>query len=364
MNLKNALRFAIVLPALGSAMPALAGTITYTCDPSVATTTCFYLNTTVASNYDSTFTDATAGIYIEYGTTGLAASEAYLNDATYSSYVAALTANADQDALQASALSALDSIDAPVYGSGNVVLTAALESALGLGTPAGITSSGTACFTIGSVGCYDGLIIVTNDLSTPLYYDNLGGSEPSDAYDFYATVEHETDNLLGTASCITTHITLSDGCDGLGSGIPSAADLFRYSAPGSLVLDSSPSTTPDAYFSYNGGATNGAVGIGASPKYYNTLANDEGYADFVSSSPNCGTNQAVQDALGCPGEDAGLSILNDGGSEINILNAVGYDLTSNTTAAPEPGTVGLTMLGIGLVLVMRRRFARSVPQAN
>jgi hypothetical protein len=31
---------------------------------------------------------------------------------------------------------------------------------------------------------------------------------------------------------------------------------------------------------------------------------------------------------------------------------------------PEPGTVGLTMLGIGLVLVMRKRFARGLPQAD
>jgi len=364
MNLKNALRSAIVVLALSSAMPALAGNITYRCDPSIAAATCNYLNTTVAGEYNSTFTDANADIYIQYGTTELASSEEELNDAIYSSYVAALAANADQDALQASALSALNSFAAPAYGSGNVELSAALESALGLGTPTGITSGGSSCSTIGSGGCYDGIITITNDPSTPLYYDNLGGTEAADAYDIYATIEHETDNLLGTASCITTSPTLSDGCAGLGSGTPSAADLFRYSASGSLVVDSSLSTTPGAYFSYNGGATNGAVGSGGSPKYYNTLANGEGYGDFISSSPNCGTNQAIQDRTGCPGEDAGLGILNDGGSEINILNAVGYDLTSSSTATPEPGTVGLTMLGIGLVWAMRKRFARGLPQAD
>jgi hypothetical protein len=50
------------------------------------------------------------------------------------------------------------------------------------------------------------------------------------------------------------------------------------------------------------------------------------------------TDIAVQDAEGCPGEDKGLSILNDGGGEINILNAVGYvrvTTTSGTlTASP------------------------------
>ncbi len=39
-----------------------AGTITYTCDPSVAASTCAYLNTTVAGHYSSTFTNANANV--------------------------------------------------------------------------------------------------------------------------------------------------------------------------------------------------------------------------------------------------------------------------------------------------------------
>ncbi len=79
-----------------------------------------------------------------------------------------------------------------------------------------------------------------------------------------------------------------------------AVDLFRYSSAGKLVLDSSLSTKRGAYFSYDGGATNGANGIAGTPKVYNTLANGDDYADFVSSSPDCGTDIAVQDAEGCP----------------------------------------------------------------
>ena len=120
---------------------------------------------------------------------------------------------------------------------------------------------------------------------------------------------------------------LADGC---GGSTPSAVDLFRYSGAGDLILDSSLSTTPGAYFSYDGGTTNGANGVANTPKVYNTLANGDDYADFVSSSPDCGTDIAVQDAEGCPGEDAGLTILNDGRGEINILNAVGYDLVAAT----------------------------------
>ncbi len=360
MNLIKTLRLAVCLAvamAFGITL-ANAGTISYTCDPSVAVATCNYLNTTVAGNYSSTFTNASADIYITYGTTGLAESEQYLNFFTYDQYLAALTSNPSQSPVQVSALSALNTYDATPYGSGNVNITVALGNALGLTTGlTGITPGGAAC-TPGTSGCYNAIVTVTNDPGTPLYYDNLGGAEPADAYDFYGVVEHETDEVLGTASCVgtagidpadlgtkgngarrllrTVHnvsrfspaiIGLSDGC---GSGVPSAVDLYRYSASGDLILDSSLSTTPGAYFSYDGGTTNGANGIANTPKVYNTLANGDDYADFLSSTPDCGTDIAVQDAEGCPGEDKGLSILNDGRGEINILNAVGYDLVAAT----------------------------------
>ena len=147
--------------------------------------------------------------------------------------------------------------------------------------------------------------------------------------------------MLGTSSCISTQTSLSDACDSAtkGVGTPSAVDLFRYSSAGHLVLDSSLSTTAGAYFSYNGGTTNGAKGEGGTAKFYNTLANGEDYADYVPSSPSCRTNLALQDESGCPGSDKGSTILNDGGSEVNILTAVGYSVPSSslcTTANPNP----------------------------
>jgi len=342
MNLKKAFALAFGL-ALGAGM-ANAG-ISYTCDPSVAAATCNYLNTTVAGLYSSTFTNANASIYITYGTTDLASTQAAFNVVTYNAYVAALTANTNKSAVQTSALTALGANDVTPYGAGNVNITASLAAALGLtgttdfGVPVG---SSTPC-TLGTTGCFNAEITVTDSL--PLYYDNLGGTEAIDEYDFYATVEHETNEVLGTSSCIDTGgKALSDGCDPFGVGTPSAVDLFRYSAPGSLVLDSSLSTTPGAYFSYDGGTTNGVSGA-AGPKVYNTLANGDDYADFVSSAPDCKSNQVVQDAEGCPGEDAGLNILNDGKGEITILNAVGFDLRTT----PEPGFYGV--LGAGLALL-------------
>jgi hypothetical protein len=378
MNLTKALRLAVGL-AFGLLLvtaPANAGTITYTCDPSVAAATCNYLNTIIAGNYSSTFTNANADIYITYGTTGLAETVAYLNFITYNQYVGALTSNPDKSAIQASALSALNTFDSTPYGSGEVEITVALGTALGFTGLTGIESDGATACTIGTAGCYNAYIIVTNDPSTPLYYDNLGGPEPSDAYDYYGAVEHETDEVLGTSSCVGTAsinpsglstrgvfravknissftsaapAKLSDGC---GSGVPSAVDLFRYSAPGDLVLDKSLSTQPGAYFSYDGGTTNGANGVAHTPKVYNTLANGDDYADFLSSSPDCGTDIAVQDAEGCPGEDKGLIILNDGGAEINILNAVGYDLA---TTPPGTLTASPTNLTFGNVDLCRTK---------
>jgi hypothetical protein len=311
--------------------------IVYTCAPGVAAATCNYLNTTVASYYNDTFTNANADIYIQYGTTSLGESEQYLNFLTYSQYVTAYGSIPSKSAIQTAASSALSTYDATPYSSDYVEVTSALGTALGFTGATGITTSEGAC-TIGTSGCYNVIITVTNSPDITLYYDNLGGTEPFDAYDFYAVVEHETDEALGTASCISTTDPLTDPCatDTSETGTPSAVDLFRYSSAGNLVLDSSLSTAVGAYFSYNGGSTNGSKGTGGTSKFYNTLANGEDYADYVPSSPNCATNQAIQDAEGCPGADGGLTILNDGGSEINILTAVGYRVPASASACTSP----------------------------
>ena len=337
--------------------------INYTCDPSVTAATCNYLNTIIAAQYNSTFTDANANIYIQYGTTGLASTSAYRNAVPYSDYVAALEANANKSAAQTSGLTALNLYDATPYGSGNVGITVALAQALGLSSDAifgltGTTAGGAVC-TPDIAGCYNAIVTVTNDPGTPLYYDNLGGAEPSDAYDFYSLVERETDEVLGTASCVGTQASsLSDACDFFGgTGTPSAVDLYRYNAPAVLALNShylaSAGALAGAYFSDDGGVTNGAAG-----KVYNTLNNGDDYADFVSSSPDCGTKLVIQDAEGCPGEDAGLTILNDlGGAqpEINILNTVGFDLVAKSVSTPEPMSLAIMLPGVISLIGLRWR---------
>jgi hypothetical protein len=251
--------------------------------------------------------------------------------------VAAVTANPNKDTIQTKGISALSTYDATPYGSGNVEVTSALGKSLGFTGMLGITTAGDACNSPGTSGCYNVLITVTNDPSTPIFYSDAGGTEPSDAYDFYAVVQHEVDEMLGTSSCIGTQSeTLTDGCDfDGGNGVPSAVDLYRFSSPGTLALDTSPSTAAGQYFSYNGGANYGVAGdTGNIGKVYNTLANGEDFADFAATEPgDCAYNEAIQDAEGCPGEDGGLTVLNDGQASLVMLVAVGYQVPGTSTPA-------------------------------
>lgn len=320
--------------------------VVYTCDPNVAASTCTYLNTIVAGYYNAIFSNANASIYVQYGATGLGESTGYLNLVPYSQYITAVTKTTPKSSIQASALSAINTYAATPYGSGNVEVTAALGSALGFSGLQGITPAVVLC-TLGASGCYDEIVTVADAAmqaseGITLYYDDQGGNEGQGQYDFYAVVQHETDEVLGTSSCISTDSSsLGDECDfSGGTGVPSVVDLMRYSSPGKLALNTSPSTTAGQYFSFDGGAHYGAYGPAAtnSVKLYNTLDNGQDFSDYLPSSPDCGTNEAVQDATGCPGEDAGLTVLNDGLSEIQILNADGFSIPEAVITSPAPAS--------------------------
>jgi hypothetical protein len=118
-------------------------------------------------------------------------------------------------------------------------VTSALGEALGISANQlqGVESDGTTVCNLNSAGCYAGAIVVSNSPTLDLYYRT--GSIDSDAYDFFSVVEHETDEVLGTASCMSTTDSsglLTDACGGTNS---SAVDLFRYNSAGSLALNSS-----------------------------------------------------------------------------------------------------------------------------
>ncbi len=364
---------------------ALAAGITFACGDSSAVNTmafdgyatsdpnnqgfsgslCSTIQSTVGGAYASLFTNANASIYIEFVNTpdtlgGSTSGDG--NFVTYSQYRTALFTHSSGDAVDTAATASLPSNLPNVFPSGtgatpypaDVSLTSALASALGLsgslitGPNSGIEADGSTTCTIGDSGCYNGFIELgsPSELQTYLgegYYYGTG-TQQSNEYDIFSVIEHETDEILGTASCIgTTTGSLVNDCGltytqngqtvGTVPGV-AAVDLFRYTASGTRA---GYPTTDAAYFSYDGGVTNVAS--------YNHAANGMDYADF---SANC---QFVQDAQGCLG--SAQLITSDGGAEATILDAVGYNLVS---ATPEPATFAL--FGSCLALLALAGFRR------
>jgi hypothetical protein len=363
-----------VAVAMVSAAPAFAGSVTFTCDASIAADgppgLCAAINSTLDPIYNSTFGNANANIYIEFtNNNGLADSTTgFFNEVSYATYQAALQAESTD-----AAKTTVPVGEPTIFGSDNVNLTSALAEALGItknvdgGSIVGMTPgtnsatgpsgySGCTTYAIANSGCYNGVIQVNipadleSEISQGYDYRTLGGDSTGSSngnYDFFSVVEHETDEILGTASCVdvgpsgATATTISDQ-----GNCAAAVDLFRYSASGVRAFNSL--TPPLQYFSPDGGITDpdGAT--------YNTTKGGEDWADFHQGC------QFVQDAEGCPtSNDTGtFDITTDGtgggaGPEVAILNAVGFNLAG--TATPEPGTMVLFGAGLAAVGFCRRR---------
>jgi hypothetical protein len=153
-------------------------------------------------------------------------------------------------------------------------------------------------------------------------------------------VEHETDEILGTISCIGANDI--DGCSTTGGTDASPADLFRYSAGiRSFLANSNTCSGSSAYFSIDSGNTDIAD--------YNNCPTGGDYGDWLSIYP-----YLVQDAEASP--DAKLDISTDVGvnanhyfrPEVAVLDAVGFNL-----ATPEPGTLGLLGASLGILVLVR-----------
>ena len=315
-----------------TALPSQAG-LTYTCDPTIDAKVaglCNTLNTTIAGLYSKSFTNANAAIYITFGNTGLGSSAQYLNYVKYTTFISTLTANAasSNNAVQKSAVAALGTYAASLYGTGNVEVTAAMGRSFGFTGMTGTTKAGDFC-TQGTASCFDAVVTITDDPTIILWYRSAGATEPRNAYDFFSIVEHESDEVLGISSCIDTNGAITNSCQ---RNAPAAIDMYRFSGAGKIIPITALSSAPGAYFSYDGGVTNGANGA-----FYNSLPNGSDYHDLAGICPGL---QHVQDAEGCPGHDSGIDITNDGGAEINMLSGLGYIVVpAGVTVPPVASSV-------------------------
>lgn len=287
-------------------------TLTYTCDATINAVpgVCNALNTTIAALYTSRFTNVNASIYITFGSTGLGQSQWVINTASYTAYRSALnsgkTDNNDLIAYNSSVPSAN-----PINPADGVWLTNPNARALGFAAGTGIQSDGATFCTTGTAGCYDGIITVSSSEQAGGHLYFRSGSITAGQYDFYSVVEHETDEILGTASCAIS------GC----SSAILPADLYRYQSNGTRSFAAGNNNSCAS--SNSGNACFSIDGVHMLQQY-NNLANGGDSGDWAF---NC-TTPLVQDAFACPGV-GGLDV--SLAAELLVLDVVGYNLN-----APQP----------------------------
>ena len=305
----------ILKPAASQGSVNPAG-IVYTCDPNITAIAgvCDKLNSQISGLYASTFSNATASIYVRLGSTDLGQSEFYYTVVGYAKFRAALERSVTS-ANDVTALASSVTVANPIDSTASVLVTSSLARIFGF-TAYGSKADGSDC-TLGTTGCYDGLVTISSAMQTAgkLYFRN--GSIASNQYDFYTVVQHETDEILGTSSCAIS-------CD---SGYIAAADLFRYHSDGTRSFaagDNSPCTAANA--------NNACFSIDGVHmlQQYNNVDNGTDSGDWYSACPN---TVRVQDANGCPGV-ANIDI--SPAAEILVLDVVGYDLN---TKPPLPLSV-------------------------
>ncbi|MDB5389136.1 MAG: conserved repeat domain protein [Planctomycetaceae bacterium] len=271
---------------------------TITSDPNAATIISS-INRTIAA-YENSFTNNnTVHITFQEGG-GLGGSLTFLNNVTYTSYHAALIA----DASGADDLLALSTLPS---GANQPIVGTASDTSLNIPTALERT-----------LGYSGGQVAMDGQITLNVGLMNLDrtGVQDSSKYDLMAVAAHEIDEVLG----------LGSGLDGSNNGDPisgttiEAADLYRYASAG--VRSFNTSVNSAAFFSIDGGTTMMA-------RFNQTAGGDFGdwYSAFGGQIPQ------VQDAFGTPGSTPNLN------AELRRADVIGYTRVPQVTLSlTAPGS--------------------------
>jgi hypothetical protein len=267
----------------------------------------------LVNTYQSVFTNnVSVNINVSFGVTGLGESFTQEIGVSYSTWRAAMIANANANPGNVYAVAGAASLPAndPI-GRGNIFLNTATARALGLTANTAVDSSLT--------------------FSNAVVFE-YNGVASQGAIDFIDVAAHELDEGLGIGSALTG---LADN-----AAIPSddyvPEDYFRYSAAGTRAITTNPNAV--VYFSYDGGNTNVAqfnqafAALGASGLDRN---------DWIYGNSGCpAANPHIQDAIACFGQAVAVG----SGPEITVLNALGYNSKASQTITF--GLLGNVTLGV------------------
>jgi hypothetical protein len=294
--------------------------INVTYDPSVSSTAQAAFNT-VVNTYQNIFTtNITVNLYVTFGNTGLGQSVTQQQYFSYSTWRAAMIANANANPGNAYAVAAAASLpSSDPIGNNTVVLNTANARALGLNASVSVDS--------------------TITFSNAAAFEYTGVATPNTS-DFMDTAAHELDEALGIGSALTG---LSDNA-AVPGGDYAAEDYFRFSASGTRAITTNPNAT--VYFSYNGGSANVAQ---FNQSYSAQGDTDLDRNDWIYGNFGCpSATTYVQDAIACEGQAVAIG----SGPEIIVLSALGYDSSlsqtitfpaiSNVTFGVAPFTISAT----------------------
>jgi uncharacterized protein (TIGR03437 family) len=284
--------------------------VTYDSSVPAAAQTAF---NSLVSVYEALFTsNNTMNLNVMFGTTGLGQSETQETFLPYTSWRAAMLANAAANPTNTYAVAAAASLPpTDPLGRGNILIdtTAARELGFNINT------------------ALDATIILSN--AAKFEYTGVAASA---TVDFLDVAAHELDETLEIGSALTG---LPDN-----AAIPTdqynPEDYFRYSAPGARAITASP--TAVVYFSYDGGKTN----VAQFNQAYSALG-DSGLDrnDWIYGNSGCpAANPHIQDAISCNGQAEPVG--QPGSPEVIVLSALGYN---SGAATLSPQTISFVLGG-------------------